>query len=66
VLTCLGFIPRHFWAGCQESQGLVMYAGANFLAVICLCLLIPRQEKARFEPAAFALIALIAHLFVVH
>jgi len=65
-LVNLGFVPVHFGASCEQSEGIAISALVNVLAVFVLCWFTPRSDRHRFLPLALGLAIFLPHMLLVH
>ena len=59
-------VPAHFYVSCEASGAVFDVSLVAFLITLALSLITPRTTPHRFSPVAFALFAVIAHMFCTH
>lgn len=59
-------VPAHFYISCEASGGVFGVSLVLLLVTLGLAFATPRTTARRFRPAAFALLAVVAHMFSTH
>lgn len=59
-------VPAHFYISCEASGAVFGISVVALLFTFVLSFITPRTTAHRFRPAAFALIAVVAHMFSTH
>jgi hypothetical protein len=68
VLAVVSFalVPTHFYASCEESGAVAAIGLTLFFFTGFLSFLVPRGTPHRFQPFAFAFLALVGHMLCAH